>query len=394
MNFIHNNIKSFKFNISEIAGSLGDMGIFIPLFVGLVTVCGLSPANILIFSGLFSVLSAMLFGIPIAVQPMKAIAIIAIAERLSPNQIFAAGLVTGFVVFLLGITNIISHLNKMIPKSVVRGLQLGLGLKLVITGIQMVANTNTFFGYDSISIGIISMLLVLVFLFSKRFPGALVVCGLGIILVFLKSPHIFKELNIGFAVPRFIIPGKSDFIVGVMRASIAQIPLTLLNSVIAVCALSWDLFPKKGVNPRGIAISVGLMNLIGCWFGAMPMCHGAGGLAAQYRFGARTGGSVFLLGIVKIFVGLLFGAACLKIFSAYPVSVLGILLLFAGFELAVVSRDMVSKTDFFVMFLTAATTLALKSIAIGFAIGLIFSYLFIFGIVKIEKLQNDMENKI
>lgn len=61
------------------------------------------------------------------------------------------------------------------------------------------------------------------------------------------------------------------------EASIGQIPLTLLNSVIAVSKLADDLFPERrkpvvGVN--GVAVSVGAMNLIGMWFGSVPFCHG------------------------------------------------------------------------------------------------------------------------
>ena len=389
MNFVRENIKLFKFSRTEFAGALGDMGTFIPLFVGLVSVCGLNPSNILVFSGLFNVISGILFGIPIAVQPMKAIATIAISEKLTPQAIFAAGLVTGLVVFFLGVTNMISYLSKVVPKPVVRGLQLGLGLKLVITGMQMVAKTNTFMGYDSILVGIFSMLLVLFLLFSRRLPGALVVFMFGFILIFLKSPQIINTFKIGFSLPQFIIPAKSDFILGTIRMAVAQIPLTLLNSVVAVCALSRDLFPQRQLSPKRVCLSVGFMNLLGCFFGAMPMCHGAGGLAAQYRFGARTGASIVSLGIFKICIGVLFGVITFKLFALFPQSVLGVLLLFAGFELAVVSRDMTNKADFFVMFLTAAATLALQSIALGFLIGFVFSYLFIFGILRLERLEEE-----
>ena len=65
-----------------------------------------------------------------------------------------------------------------------------------------------------------------------------------------------------------------------------QLPLTTLNSVVAVCQLSADLFPAKPVRPVLVSVSVGLMNMVGAWFGAMPCCHGAGGLAAQVRFQA------------------------------------------------------------------------------------------------------------
>ena len=177
----------------------------------------------------------------------------------------------------------------------------------------------------------------------------------------------------------------SDFVDGTIKAAIPQIPLTTLNSVIAVCALSRDLFPKNGAGTREVSISVGLMNLVGCWFGAMPMCHGAGGLAGQYRFGARTGGSVVFLGLIKILIGIFLGGAAFSILASYPVSVLGVLLIFSGIELALVTKDIKTKTDYFVMIITAAAIIALSSTAIGFVIGLAFSYLFYYGVFKIEK---------
>ena len=107
-----------------------------------------------------------------------------------------------------------------------------------------------------------------------------------------------------------------------------QIPLTTLNSVIAVCALAADLFPDRKAEPRKVAVSVGLMNLVACWFGGMPMCHGAGGLAGQYRFGARTNGSILFLGGIKMALAVLFGSSLMTLCVASPASVLGVLLAF------------------------------------------------------------------
>ena len=70
---------------------------------------------------------------------------------------------------------------------------------------------------------------------------------------------------------------------GIVRAGLPQLPVTTLNSVVAVCQLSADVFPGRGATPVAVSTSVGLMNLAGAWFGAMPCCHGAGGLAAQAR---------------------------------------------------------------------------------------------------------------
>jgi MFS superfamily sulfate permease-like transporter len=166
----------------------------------------------------------------------------------------------------------------------------------------------------------------------------------------------------------------SDWWIAARKAAIPQIPLTCLNSVIAVCALSRDLFPEKPASEKSVAVSVGLMNLIGCPFGAMPMCHGAGGLAGQFRFGARTNGSILFLGAMKMLVAICFGGSLLALLKVYPQSLLGVLLFFAGLELALVCRDISEREPAIVMLLTAIVGLALKSVAIGFAAGLAVHY--------------------
>ena len=94
-----------------------------------------------------------------------------------------------------------------------------------------------------------------------------------------------------------------------------QVPTTLLNSCIAVCQLSADLYPHRdtGVNVRSVSLSVGLINVVFCWFGALPMCHGSGGLAGQHRFGARTNLSVLMLGLSKLLLGLFVAAPLLQL---------------------------------------------------------------------------------
>ncbi len=82
------------------------------------------------------------------------------------------------------------------------------------------------------------------------------------------------------------------------------------------------------------------MNLIGGWFGAMPVCHGSGGLAAQYRFGARSGSSIILLGLFKILLGLVCGESLVGLLRRYPKSLLGVMVLAAGLELAKVGESL------------------------------------------------------
>ncbi|MBF8302761.1 MAG: Sulfate transporter [Candidatus Dadabacteria bacterium] len=243
---IRGNIKSLRFNRNEISGSLGDMGTFIPLLVGMVSINGLNIASALFFSGLFNTITGIFFGIPMAVQPMKAIATVAISEGLTKNEILSAGIITGLVIFLFGITKVIEFFNRIIPLSVVRGLQLGLGLQLIMKGFSMVLSTERFFGYDSIFVGILTGVFVLILFFSRKIPGALVIFLFGLIMLFLESPEFISGLKPGFYIPSFVNLSRDDFVIGTLKGAIPQVPLTTLNSVIAVCALSRDLFPKKG----------------------------------------------------------------------------------------------------------------------------------------------------
>jgi hypothetical protein len=357
-----------SFNRAELGGALGDLGVFVPLLVGMVTICGLQLGPALFCAGAMNVTTGLLFGIPMPVQPMKAIAAVAIGEGLTESQILTAGIATGAVIFLLAVTGLITRLSRIIPKSVLRGLQLGLGLKLVVQGVGMIAATKTLFGWDSIAVGGFCGLIVLLLHGSKRVPSALLVFGVGLIALLVSQPQLLTATKLGVAWGLPELSNPDHWRSGVLLGAIPQIPLTTLNSVVAVCALSMDLFPRRGAAPRRVAISVAFMNLICCPLGGMPMCHGSGGLASQYRFGARTGGSVVALGVVKMVLAVLFGGSLLMWLRDYPGSVLGILLMFGGLELAAVCRDQTGRNCFAVMAATAGVCLALNT-AVGFVVG-------------------------
>lgn len=363
-------LRQARWNRHEIAGSLGDLGTFLPLLVGMAAQNGLDFAAALFFAGLFNIITGMFFAIPMAVQPMKAIAAVALTEGLLVSEILAAGATVGLVILVLGLSGLIDLLNRIVPQSVVRGLQLALGMSLLMKGMQMVAGTGQWFAADSYVTGLLAALIVLLLFFSRRVPAALVLFSLGLGLAIYQQPEILHALGLGLTLPRWTPLTWADFVSAFPKAALPQIPLTTLNSVIAVCALSADLFPERRAAPRKVAASVGLMNLVSCWFGGMPMCHGAGGLAGQHRFGARTNGSILFLGAVKMLLAVFFGASLMALCQAFPSSVLGVLLAFAGMELALVCRDQTSRTDAFAMLLTAAACMGLGNIAFGFLLGL------------------------
>ena len=357
----------------EVSGSLGDLGTFIPLLVGMSITNGLNLTSALFFAGVFNILTGLAFSIPMAVQPMKAIAAVAISENLRAEQILAAGIWTSAIVLVLGLSRVINVVDRVIPRPVVRGLQLGLGIQLIEKGVLLVRNTGSLWGLDSVLTGILGFALVLALASSRRTPVALLLFCAGLVIAVATRHQVLGEMRLGFYLPHWVPLTWEDFRSSFLRAALPQIPLTTLNSVIAVCALSADLFPDRPARPRRVAVSVGIMNLIGGWFGAMPMCHGAGGLAGQYRFGARSSTSIIFLGSIKMLLAVVFGGSLLALLHGYPNSVLGVLLGVSGLELALVARDQTERTPATVMYATAAAILALGNTATGFTIGWILA---------------------
>ncbi|MBI4538126.1 MAG: sulfate transporter [Gemmatimonadetes bacterium] len=362
-------LRGMRFDLSEASGALGDLGTFVPLVVSLVAVVHMDAGSVLLFAGLFNIATGLLFNQPLPVQPMKAIAAVAIAEGLSPGAVAAAGLSGGAFVLALALVGGVEALEKTIPRPVVRGIQLGIGLKLLAAGVAMAMGTP-WTAADGRIVAVIAGALVLLAERRRRFPSALLLFLAGLAILAWSSPGVFRGLDVGWSGPILTVPTLAEWRAGIARGALPQVPLTLLNSVIAVCALSEDLFSGRGIGTRKMAVSVGLMNLVGCWFGGMPACHGSGGLAGQYRFGARTGGSVVMLGAAKVALGVAFGAAALALLQAYPDSILGVLLVFAGAELALPARDATTRRAFLIVAVTAGGILSVNT-AVGFLLGLL-----------------------
>lgn len=369
-----NNWGQARFDRWELAGSLGDLGTFLPLLLALAAQNGLDFATGLFFAGLFNLLTGLLFTVPIPVQPMKVIAAVALTQGLSVGELVAAGMLVGTAVALVGWLGWADWLTRIVPWCVVRGLQLTIGLMLATRGVQMVSGTGQWLGWDSYLVGLGCGILALLPLLATRLPSALVLLVVGLGMTLGQRPELFATLQLGLHLPVWSPPSWTDAVAVLPIAALPQFPLTLLNSVVAVCVLSADLFPTRPLKPREVAVSVGVMNLLGGLFAAMPMCHGAGGLAGQYRFGARTNGSILMLGAAKMLLAVLFGVSLMPLCQAFPHSVLGVLLILASVELASGCRDQTDKDDATIMLLTTVVCLGLNHLLVGFAFGLLLAW--------------------
>ncbi|KAF8477170.1 hypothetical protein BDZ91DRAFT_647331 [Kalaharituber pfeilii] len=324
---------------SEVAGSLGDLGVLLPIMTALAKEGMIDINSTLIFSGLFNIISGIIFGIPIAVQPMKAVASMALFKQLRLEQTMGAGIGVGVVILLLSATGLIESVDRMIPIPIVKGIQVGAGLSLTLNaGLQLSKLPWWDFSLNTHYCTILAGLVLFATWKSPRFPTVLIFFLIGMAYAISYVPVM---PGIGIHIPRYVPNLQSYIFDGFMNAGVGQIPLTLLNSIIAVRHLSVDLLPlREPPSVTGLGMSVAFMNLTSCFFGSMPVCHGSGGLAAQHRFGARSGASVIILGIVKLLLGLSFGEPLVQWLDRFPTTLLGVMIFTAGIELASVGSTL------------------------------------------------------
>lgn len=346
---------NIRFDRNEIAGSLGDLGTFIVFLVGVVTVSGMEPSPILVFSGIFNIFNGFVFGLPMAIQPMKAIGIIAISNKLPSTTIIAGGFLMGLIILVLSVTKAISKIYNYVPNCVVRGIQLGLGLIFLKTGADLIIASGNWSGYDSYLTALFAAATGFILLNNRKIPATLIIFSIGILLML---PNFKSPISLDLYSPVMSIPDTGSFISASYLMMIPQLPLTILNSLIATAALVKDYYPEQAerANIDRIGLNMGIMNLLAMPFGAMPMCHGAGGLAAQHRFGARTGGSVVFLGIVKLLLGLFFGGSVLLLSRSFPVGILGTMIIFGGLELATHIKGVTAHKELIVLMIVAGTS--------------------------------------
>jgi MFS superfamily sulfate permease-like transporter len=362
-----------SFKLSEWAGAFGDLGTMIPFVIGYITILDIDPLGILLTIGVFLVASGFYYKTPMPVQPMKAIggAAITQASLVTPNMVWSAGLITGLFWLIIGLSGALKYISKIVSKPVIIGIVVGLGVSFIMQGISMIIP-------DWI-IALIALVLTVLLLSNKRIPAMFVLLIFGLAVTLIQSTDYFQEIvsiRPGFKLPIFALSSLSwnDVLTGFLILTIPQIPLTLGNAVIATTAENNKLFPDRPVSETKVALSKGLMNLISPVFGGVPVCHGAGGLVSNFRFGARTGGAVIIFGSLLILLGLFFSDSILLIFSMIPTSILGVILFFAGIELAMSVRDIGSdRKDIYVMIITIG--FSLWNVGIGFIAGLLVQVL-------------------
>ncbi|MEW6608341.1 MAG: putative sulfate/molybdate transporter [bacterium] len=357
--------KSFEFNLRELAGSMGDFGTLFPLAIGYIVICGLNPSGFLVMMGLANIITGLVYRLPMPIEPMKVLAVMAIAQHWSPSMVYASGFAMGVIWGLFALSGAVGYLAKRTPNSVIRGIQVTLGILLAIQAFKMLST-----GWI---VGLISIVIVLTLRQNRYAPAAVVLIFFGVGMMLVKGQ--FRQVT----PPDFSLPPITSFRLDevwqtLLLAGFAQIPLTITNATIATASLIKTYWPDKSVSEKQLSYNQGIMNLIVPFFGGMPMCHGAGGLAGQYYFGARTGGTNIIEGILEIVMGLFLASSIAGLFTFFPTAIIGAMMFLVGVELTKFAKDIHLNKDIIPLIVTIGVSL-LTNMACGFLAGLIVHYL-------------------
>ena len=351
----------------ECSGACGDLGTFIPHVIGAMTVAGLAPAGVLFGFAAFLIATGLYYGLPLPVQPMKAISAVILTGGLRPGEVAAAGVMIGIVLLVLGLTGWIGGLARAIPQSVSAGLQLGLGLLMGMLGLKLMLETPW--------LGLGSLALLFALTRVPHCPAAPLVLAAAVLVGWATGKAGIRSTAMATTpgLPHLVVPNWPEVWRGFEVAVLPQLSLTLTNAVIVTASVARELFPSTGsvANERRLALSSGIANVLLCPFGAMPMCHGAGGLAAQFRFGARTGLAPIIFGAVLLVLAVTFADHAAALFALIPIGAVGSLLIFAGTDLAISRRLFDGKPS--CLWVIAAT--ALVTVIVNPALGLILGWL-------------------
>ncbi len=360
----------------EWAGAFGDLGTLIPFVVAYIAVVKIDPFGILFSFGAALVICGFVYRTPFPVQPMKAIGAIAATQTaqtatITAASVGAASLATGLFWLALGLTGAAKSIATRVPRAVVVGVVLGLGISFMLQGIKLMQS-----GWLISAVGLLGTLLLLT---NRSIPAMFLLLLFGVVCGAIENPEPLRSLLAArpeFRLPTFALAGVTwhDFLIGATLLALPQLPLTLGNAIIATREENNRLFPDRAVTEDKIATSTGLMNLASAALGGVPMCHGAGGMAGHVAFGARTGGAPIILGSILLCVALFFSASAQAMLAVLAQPVLGVILFFTGAQLALGSSDFSeNKGERFITVTTMA--FALWNVGLAFLVGLALAFL-------------------
>jgi hypothetical protein len=360
--------------LRELAGGVGDWGLLVPLAIALVTLNGLDATVVFVGVGLTYLATALYFRVPVPVQPLKAFAAAAIALDLSAEVLAAGALLMSAVMVALAVTGLANWLAERFPLVLVRGIQAAVALLLAKAAWDL-ARQGNWDGLPAIEpwVGVAMAVAACLALFLAArvgLPGSLAVLGGGAVtgLAVAGAP----DVALGASAPDVALPGGAAFGEALTALVLAQIPLTFGNSIVATADAEREYFGIRArrVTPRRLASSIGGANTFAGVLGGLPVCHGAGGVTAHYKLGARTWRATAMAGALLVALGLVFGSSLPALLQLLPPGALAGMLAYVAIQHGLLAARLEGNGDRAIAATVGIVTLAAGNLAVGFGAGL------------------------
>lgn len=390
-----------RYGWSEFSGAIGDLGTTLPLAFALVISNGFPSARIFLLWGIAYIITGWYYKVPVSVQPLKAMAVIAITAGFSAGMLSTAAVLYGVLFIILSSTGLIEWLQKWFSQAIVRGIQLGIGLLLAKKALALIYEKTLFLNGALpagnwillMALGTLGILIAGKYLFKKPIALVVIIASVAASLFFGIRPGV--EAAAGSAI-QLSLPHWSQWWDILILLMIPQLPLTLGNAVYAAndaCHEFWGKQARKVSAPK-LAGSIGLSDIFIGLLGGFPICHGAGGIAAHSRFGGKTGGTTIILGVAFVTLALV-GNLSTFLFLI-PIPILGTLLLFDSWAMIVLVRRLADLPKVVTAVTVGTISLATHNLTLALIAGLIVER--IVGIEQVnarllgiqEKLSNQL----
>jgi sulfate permease, SulP family len=309
-----------------------------------VLVNGLHPGPVLLLAGALSLAAGLWFQIPFPVQPLKALTALAVAQRLTPDVIRAAGLLIGVILVLLAVTGVAERAARAFTKPVIRALQLAVGTLLVMSAYRLARTPPELFTQHpspgwTVALALGALATVAIAVQRRWHAAAAVLVVAGVAAAVVAGDPQFGEIVLHG--PVFALPPPQVWGAAFVLLVIPQLPLTYGNAVVGVADLARERFPSAHrVRAGTVALSSGLGNIASALAGGMPMCHGSSGFTAHVRLGAHSQRMNIMLGGAFLFLGGVCSEQVLVLFGLLPVWALAGFLAYAGLRHALLVVDL------------------------------------------------------
>jgi SulP family sulfate permease len=258
----------------------------------------------------------------------------------------------------------------------VRGIQASVALLLAKAAIELAQKGN----WDglpaidptvSVALATVCCVVLLCAAGDRWLPGSLMILVAGAA-IGLGVDGLPSGIGAGPQGISLSLPGGPEFATALTTLVLAQIPLTFGNSIVATADAEREYFGERArrVDPRRLASSISITNVFAGLTGGLPVCHGAGGVTAHYRLGARTAGATLMVGALYVTLGVALGASLPAFLHLVAPGALAGMLLFVAIQHGVLAGSLQRLDDRVLAAGIGLITLVTGNLAIGAGAGI------------------------